>query len=236
MAQCRDSSRPHAGTHIGTVSWAEQRVPSGLTALIVATVPLWLVLFDWLTGGPRPGPFRALGIVLGFGGVGLLVHPGAHGGVDPIGAGVLCLATVSWSIGTLFGRKADLPQSPLLTTAMEMLAGGIINTAIGLAVGEGAHTHLRPCPDRPCSGSPTRRLRVDHWILSYTYLVTATTPARLGTYAYVNPVIAILLGWLIRGEPIGPRTLLAMTIIIGAVILLTVSLQPTPKPTYATDT
>jgi drug/metabolite transporter (DMT)-like permease len=127
---------------IGTVSWAEQRVPSGLTALIIATVPLWLVVFHWLSGGPRPGPFRVLGIVLGLAGVGLLVQPGAQGSVDPIGAGVLCLATMSWAIGSLYGRKADLPASPLLTTAMEMLAGGVMNTAVGVAAGETAHLHL----------------------------------------------------------------------------------------------
>jgi len=209
---------------IGTVSWAEQRVPSGLTALVIATVPLWLVVFHWLSGGPRPGPFRVLGIVLGLAGVGLLVQPGAHGGVDPIGAGVLCLATMSWAIGSLYARKADLPESPLLTTAMEMLAGGVMNTAVGVAAGETAHLHLAAISAPSLFG--LAYLIVFGSIIgysAYTYLVSATTPARLGTYAYVNPVIAILLGWLVRGEPIGSRTLLAMAIIIGAVVLLTLS-------------
>jgi drug/metabolite transporter (DMT)-like permease len=220
---------------IGTVSWAEQRVPSGLTALIVATVPLWLVVFHWLSGGPRPGPVGVLGIAVGFAGVGLLVQPGAHGGVDPVGAGVLCLSTISWSIGTLYGRRADLPESPLLTTGMEMLAGGVMNIAVGVAAGETARLHLAAISAASLFG--LAYLIVFGSIIAYsayTYLVSATTPARLGTYAYVNPVIAILLGWLVRGEPIGPRTLLAMAIIIGAVVLLTLSPQPVSESAHAT--
>jgi len=217
----------------GLLSWAELRVPSGLAALIVAIVPLWMVVFDWLLGGPRPGRNAILGIVLGLVGVGLLVGPG-KGAVDPAGAFAVIVAAIAWSAGTLFAKRVDIPKSTFLTTGMEMLAGGIINIAVGLMTGEGAHLQVAAISRDSLLGL-VYLIIFGSWIgySAYTYLVTAVTPARLGTYAYVNPCIALLLGWLIAGETIGPRTLVAMGIIVAAVILLTVKPAQRPEVTVS---
>jgi drug/metabolite transporter (DMT)-like permease len=216
----------------GLVTMAEQRVPSGVTAVLVATVPLWMVVLEWLTGGKRPGVRAWMGIALGLAGVVVLVQPNGRGGVDPFGVLLLLVASLAWSYGSLFGRRADLPKSPLLTTGMEMLAGGVVLIAAGLVTGEAAHFH-------PSAISRTSLLGLAYLITlgsvvgysAYTYLVTAVTPAKLGTYAYVNPIIAVFLGWAIAGEPIGPMTIVAVAIIVAAVVLLT--LKPASAPTQA---
>jgi drug/metabolite transporter (DMT)-like permease len=224
----------------GLLTYSESRVPSGIAAVIVAIVPLWMVVLDWLTGGSaRPGVRAWIGIALGLIGVAALMHPTAGASaVDPIGVVVLLVGGLGWSYGTLFGRRADLPKSPLLTTGMEMLTGGAFLIIAGLATGESAHF-------APSAVSRTSLLGLLYLITlgslvgysAYTYLVTATTPAKLGTYAYVNPVIAVILGATVAGEPIGPMTVVAIAMIIGAVVLLTLKPRPTPSPTpsLATD-
>lgn len=214
----------------GLLSWAELRVPSGLAALIVAIVPLWMVVFDWLSGGPRPGRNAILGIVFGLIGVGLLVGPG-KGSVDPLGALAVIIAGMGWSAGTLFAKRVDLPKSTILTTGMEMMAGGVIDVAVGLITGEAAHFHLASI-SRDSLFGVVYLIILGSWVgySAYNYLVHAVTPAQLGTYAYVNPCIALLLGWLIADETIGPRTLVAMGVIVCAVILLTVKSAATQRP------
>jgi drug/metabolite transporter (DMT)-like permease len=219
----------------GLLSWSELRVPSGLAALIVALVPLWMVLFDWMSGGTRPGRNAIFGIALGFLGVGLLVGPSGRGGVDPLGAIALIICGMGWSAGTLVGRRVDMPASTFLTTGMEMIAGGVINIAVGLMTGEAAHFQLAAVSGDSLIGL-LYLVVLGSWVgySAYTYLVPTVTPAQLGTYAYVNPCIALLLGWL-TGEPLGPRTLPAMLIIVFAVILLTVKPRERPTPAYASD-
>jgi drug/metabolite transporter (DMT)-like permease len=216
----------------GLLSWSELRIPSGLAALIVAIVPLWMVVFDWLSGGPRPGRYAIVGIILGLVGVGLLVGPsgpGGHGGVDPMGAFAVLIASMGWSAGSLFARRADMPKSLVLTTGMEMIAGGVINGLVGVATGEAAHFQIAAVSHDSLIGL-VYLIVLGSWVAysAYTYLVTAVTPAQLGTYAFVNPCIALLLGWLIAHEAIGPRTVVAMGVIVGAVILLT--LKPQTRP------
>ncbi len=213
----------------GLLSWSELRIPSGLAALIVAIVPLWMVVFDWLSGGPRPGRYAIVGIILGLVGVGLLVGPtgpGGHGGVDPMGAFAVLIASMGWSAGSLFARRADMPKSLVLTTGMEMIAGGVINGLVGVGTGEAAHFQIAAVSHDSLIGL-VYLIVLGSWVAysAYTYLVTAVTPAQLGTYAFVNPCIALLLGWLIAHETIGPRTVVAMGVIIGAVILLTLKPQ-----------
>jgi len=219
----------------GLLSWSELRVPSGLAALIVALVPLWMVLFDWMSGGTRPGRNAIFGIALGFLGVGLLVGPSGRGGVDPLGAIALIICGMGWSAGTLVGRRVDMPASTFLTTGMEMIAGGVINIAVGLMTGEAAHFQLAAVSGDSLIGL-LYLVVLGSWVgySAYTYLVPTVTPAQLGTYAYVNPCIALLLGWL-TGEPLGPRTLPAMVVIVFAVILLTVKPRERPTPAYASD-
>jgi len=217
----------------GLLSWSELRVPSGLAALIVAIVPLWMVVFHWLSGGARPGRYAIVGIVLGLLGVGLLVGPSGHGGVDPAGALAVLIASMSWSAASLFAKRADLPKSLLLTAGMEMIAGGVANWGVGALTGEVAHFNLSAVSGASLVG--LGYLIVLGSLVAYsafTYLVTAVTPAQLGTYAFVNPVIALLLGWL-TGEPLGPRTLPAMAMIIFAVILLTVKPRQRTAPVLA---
>lgn len=210
----------------GGVVWAEQHVPSSIAALLIAAVPLWMVLLDWLRPrGTRPALSTIVGLLLGFGGVALLVGQGHSDGtttpVDPLGAAVLICAALAWAIGSLYARGAPLPRSQLLTAAMEMLAGGLILTLAGLASGEWARLDI-------ASVSLLSLLALAYLILfgaiigfsAYVWLLQVTTPARVSTYAYVNPTVAFILGWLLAGEEITPRTLLAGAIIVASVVII----------------
>ena len=218
----------------GGVVWAEQRVDSGIAALIVTTVPLWLVLLDWLRpGGRRPGWRVALGLVIGFAGVTLLVRPGSGGGaVDPVGAGVLVLASLSWAWGSLASRRLPLPASPILATGMEMLAGGGLLLAAGLVTGEAGRFD-------PAGVSTTSLAALGYLIVfgsfvgftAYVWLLRVVSPAIVGTYAYVNPVVAVLLGWAFAGEPLTATTLIAAAVIIGGVAVITTQRSAPPVPT-----
>ncbi len=210
----------------GGVSWAEQRVFSGLAALLIATVPLWMALLDWKRrGGVRPSGRGAVGLVFGFVGVALLVGPGELAGsshMDPLGAMVLLLAAFSWAAGSLYSRQAQLPDSPLLAISMEMLTGGVLLLAAGLVTGEGARLEVSQV-------SPRSVLALGYLILfgslvafsAYIWLLKVSTPARAATYAYVNPVVAVILGWALGGEPLTLRTLLAAAVIVSAVVIIT---------------
>ncbi|MFO7262038.1 MAG: EamA family transporter [bacterium] len=210
----------------GGVVWSEQRVASGLAALLVATVPLWMVLLEWVQrDGTRPDGRTLFGVALGLAGLALLVGPNALLGgerVDPLGAAALVLGSLSWAAGSLYSRRAPLPRSPLLGTAMEMLAGGALLTLLGLAVGEAGAVDLDAVSLRSI-------LALLYLIVfgslvgftAYTWLLGVSTPARVSTYAYVNPVVAVLLGWAFAGEPITPRMAVAAVIIVGAVAAIT---------------
>jgi drug/metabolite transporter (DMT)-like permease len=225
----------------GGVVWAEQRVPSGITALLVATVPLWMVLLDWLRpGGARPGPGVVGGIVLGLGGIALLIQPGsfmAGSAVDPIGAAVLGLAALSWAVGSLYSRHAKLPSMPLLATSMEMLAGGALLVVMGLATGEASDV----VPSAISGRSATALLYLVIFgslvgFTAYVWLLRVASPARVSTYAYVNPVVAVILGWAFASEPLTARTLVAAAIIVGAVALITIGRRPAaPQPQTSPD-
>ncbi len=208
----------------GGVVWSEQRVESGIAALLVTAVPLWMVLLDWLRpGGRRPGWRVTLGLLLGFAGVTLLVRPGASGGtIDPLGAGVLLVASFSWAWGSLASRRLPLPRSPLLTTGMEMLAGGVLLLAVSLLAGE-------PAAFDP-SAVTTRSLLGFGYLIAfgslvgftaYIWLLRAAPPALVGTYAYVNPIVAVFLGWAFAGEPLTARTLVAAAVIVAGVAVIT---------------
>ncbi len=208
----------------GGVAWAEQVVPSGTTALIVATEPLWIALLLWLGTRERPSPSVALGLLLGFGGVLLLVGPENLAGgerVHPVGALVIVLAALSWALGSLYSRAAPLPRSQTLSTGMSMLAGGALLTVMSLATGEPAQLDLAAISAR--STLALLYLIVFGSLVgfsAYLWLMKATTPSRASTYAYVNPVVAVFLGWLLASEPLTPRTLIAAAVIVGAVAII----------------
>jgi drug/metabolite transporter (DMT)-like permease len=222
----------------GGVSWAEQTVPSGITALLVATVSLWLVIVDWLRpAGVRPAPRVAMGLLMGFAGLALLVGPAHLGGserIDPWGAAVLVFASLAWACGSLYSKHGGMPSSPMLGVAMQSFAGGAILLIAGLFTGEFHGLHL---------GAVSLRswLALGYLIVfgsgigfsAYIYILHQSTAARVGTYAFVNPVVALFLGWLIAGETITLRTVMAAAVILTAVILVITAPHPAHEP--ATD-
>lgn len=216
----------------GAVVWAEQFVPSGLTALLVSILPFWLVIIEWVRP-PRAKPQGAVlvGLILGFIGIVVLVGPadlGGHGDVRPIGALVLILGSLSWAIGSFYSRDAQLPQSGLLTTAMEMLGGGVLLLIVGALTGELSRFDVHAVSNASAAG--LAYLITFGSLLgftSYIWLLDKVSPARLGTYAYVNPVVAVILGWAIAGERLSVRTGLAALIVICAVALITTARSTT---------
>jgi drug/metabolite transporter (DMT)-like permease len=212
----------------GGVTWAEQTVPSGTAALLVAMVPIWMVLIDWLRpGGSRPGRMVFLGLALGFLGVVLLIGPRGTGGREAIhlvGAAVIIGAALSWSTGSIYSRSAKLPESPLVATALEMLAGGALLFLVGSISGEWGELNLAQISSRSL-------ISLGYMILfgsiiaftAYIWLLRVSTPARVSTYAYVNPVVAVFLGGAVLGETLSVHTLIAAAIIVSAVIIITVN-------------
>jgi drug/metabolite transporter (DMT)-like permease len=211
---------------VGGVSWAELRVPSGAAALIVTVGPLWMVLVDWLFfGGERPGGRVVFGILLGFSGVALLIGPenlAGAGRIDLLGAGAILLGTVTWSFGSLYSRGSHLPASPILAIGMEMLAGGAVLLLVALAFGEIARFEIAQTSAR--SLLATGYLAVFGSIVAlsaYLWLLKVDSPARVITHAYVNPVVAVFLGWALADEPLNTRTLVATAVIIAGVLVIT---------------
>lgn len=210
----------------GGVVWAEQRVASGVAALIVAIVPVWIAIMEWKRpGGTRPGWQVTAGLAAGTLGLLLLASPGeaALGArVDLIGAAVLVFATLCWAFGSLKAKYSPLPESPLLSTGMEMLMGGAALVLVGVATGEIGQVNFAGMSDK----SLLSLLYLTSFgsligFTAYVWLLRVGSPTRAATYAYVNPVVAVFLGWLLAGEAITPRTVLATLVIVGGVVLIT---------------
>ena len=207
----------------GLVSWAERRVPSGLAALIVASVPIWMTVLEALRERRAPRPAVVVGLVLGLASLAWLVVPSraGSGGVDPLGAVALLVASLSWAIGSLYSRRVKFPVSTFVAVAMEMIAGGLVLWTAGLALGEGAGLNL-------AAVSPRSLAALGYLVLfgslagfsAYMWLLKVTTPARVSTYAYVNPVVAVLLGWTIANEAVTLRMALAAVGIVAAVAII----------------
>jgi drug/metabolite transporter (DMT)-like permease len=220
----------------GAVSWAEQRVVSGIAALMIGTVPMWMVLIDaMLPGGERPGRWAFLGVILGFAGIALLIGPvhwiGSAQVFDPLGMAALFFAAIFWSIGALYSRKAQLPESPLMGTGMEMLVGGLGALLLGTVTGEWSQLHLQSVT-LPSIGGLAYLIVFGSLVgfSAFTWLLRNAPTPLVSTYAYVNPLIAIFLGNLLAHEPLTPRVLLSALIIVGAVVLINVARSPSPKP------
>jgi drug/metabolite transporter (DMT)-like permease len=198
------------------VAVAQQRIDTGVAALIVATIPLWFALFDFVQGR-RLRPQALLGVVIGFVGIALLVRPG--GDIDLLGALICLLAPVSWAIGSLYARGAQLPSNLLLGSGMEMIAGGALLAVIGFASGE----RLNVAEVSGRSWIALAFLVIFGSIVaysSYVWLLTVAPTELVGTYAYVNPVIAVGLGALFLGEVITSWVLLAGVAIVASVVLI----------------
>jgi len=209
----------------GAVVWAEQWVPSGLTALILATIGLWMVLFDWLfAGAPRPSKLLMAGLVWGLCGVGLLMSStevGAQSREGLLGGLAVLGASVSWAAGSIYARRAPLPRSPFLSTAMEMIVAGLVLSLVAAMAGEGGQLHLSAFSIK--SVLALVYLIVFGALIAFTayiWLLGVSTPARVSTFAYVNPAVAVLLGWLLADERLDARASLAVVIILSAVVVV----------------
>src|SRR5829696_3111695 len=211
----------------GGVTWAEKYIASGLAALLVATEPLWVVSLNWGLTHRRPNAKVLLGVLIGLAGVTLLVSDGlgqgAHGSRRSlIGAAVVVLAGFAWAAGSVYSNRRPIRAATSMASGMQMLAGGSLLLLLALVAGD------------------FKRLNLDNasWVsigafayltlfgsligfTAYSWLLNNVTPARAATYAYVNPVVAVLLGWLIANEPLTTKMMLAAAIIIGSVVLIT---------------
>lgn len=220
----------------GGVCIAERTVPSGVTALLVATVSLWMVLVDWLRPrGTRPVPQVIAGLILGFGGLALLVGPknlGGSGRVDPLGVGILLIASLAWASGSVYSKHAGgLSGSPFLGAAMQSLSGGVALWIAGILSGEVRGFHFAAVTLRSW-------LALAYLIAfgsmvgftAYIYMLKKSTATRVATYAFVNPVVALFLGWLLVGESITLRTVIAAAVILTAVLLVITARHPEQAP------
>ncbi|RMH18701.1 MAG: hypothetical protein D6696_12505 [Acidobacteria bacterium] len=210
----------------GAVVIAQQWVPSGLAALLVATEPLWvaLLLLAWPGGEVRPTLRTFATLLLGFAGAALLIAPSKVLAGEPVflpGALLVLAASLSWAGGSLYARNAPVPEQPGMATALQMLAGGALLLACGVLRGE--LTGFDPASVSRTSAVAWLYLVVFGSLIAfsaYSWLLRTTEPTLVATYAYVNPVVAVILGWLLAGEPFGPRTVVAAALILGAVIAL----------------
>jgi drug/metabolite transporter (DMT)-like permease len=206
-----------------TVAWAEQQVPSGLAAVLIAVAPIWMVGFEWARGGRRPSRRVLAGLLLGLLGVGLLVTPNGDSTnqVNLLGGVVLVLASASWAWGSVFSKTAPLPRSPFLATSMEMLAGGALILVVAALTGQ--IQDFKPGEVSTDAVLSWLFLVVFGSLVGFTayiWLLGVTSIAKAGTYAYVNPVVAVFLGWAILGEPVTARTIAAAGVILVGVALV----------------
>ena len=216
----------------GGVTISEKYIDSGLAALIVAIVPIYIVLLGWLTGmAPRPTPIMWMGLAGGFLGVGTLFGPGLHvhstAGRNPaIGISILLVTSFIWSAGSLYSRVAKHAASPFLTAAQQMICGGLLLLLAGAVTGETWRVH--PSSMSILSLASFAYLVIIGAVVGYTayiWLLRHCDPAKVATYAYVNPIVAVLLGAAFAGETLNMRTLIAASLIIGSVALVITAQQ-----------
>ena len=211
----------------GAVVWAEQTVPSGIAALLVAITPCWIVLLDWLWHrGDRPGWLTWSGLVLGVIGIVLLVGPESlrgEGTVPLAGVAVLMLGSLSWAIGSIYSKRAPTAPGALLSTGMQMLCGGSLLITAGIVTGEVGRLDV--------SAISLRSVLALLYLLifgalvgysAYVWLLRVARPARVATYAYVNPLVAVILGWAVAGEELTVRMGVSAVVIVAGVAMITI--------------
>ena len=212
----------------GGVAWAETRLESGLAALIVAIIPLWVALMDRVFFGRRLSTSAVVGLVIGFAGVALLVRPG--GGGDIVAMLVLVGTTSAWAGGSLYARGAKLPESPLLSAAMQMLAAALFLGVFGLATGEASSVGADSFATKPIIAFVYLVLVGSLIAFSaYAWLLKNVRISVVSTYAFVNPVVAVALGTVFLSEPIGWTTVVAGAAIVVAVVLIVTARAPSTK-------
>jgi drug/metabolite transporter (DMT)-like permease len=226
----------------GLVSIAEQHIDSSIAALLVATVPMWMALFAWLAFRERLSPLAVAGVVIGFGGTAILVGGNSGSGrTSFLGAGLVLLASFSWAAGSLYATRAPLPRKPLLGASMEMLCGAAWLAIGGLLRGEAGEVHIGRISWESAWG-------LAHLIVfgslvaysAYVWLLSHVRTSIVSTYAYVNPVVAVFLGWSILSEAVTGRTLIGSGIVVAGVAMIVTARAPeeaklaeTPPPATA---
>jgi drug/metabolite transporter (DMT)-like permease len=211
----------------GGVTWAEKYIASGLAALIVATEPLWIVILNWAITHRRPDHRVLLGVFIGIGGVALLVSGGFRSGgagtwMQLIGLAVVLAASFAWAAGSVYSNRQPSRASTFTTSGMQMLAGGTLLLLVGLLVGD--FKQLNFAHTSWLSMGALAYLIIFGSIVAFTaysWLLRNVSTTLVATYAYVNPVVAVFLGWLIAHEPVTTSMLVAAVIIVGSVVLIT---------------
>ena len=218
----------------GLVTVAERDVPSALAALVIASVPLWVVVLR-AVARERVGWRTLAGVLAGFGGIALLLAPGERpDGATTAGLVLLVIAAASWATGSYASGRLPLPRDPFVSTGAQMLCGGVVMIAAGLLAGEAGDV-------RPERFSTESVLAFAYLVVfgsfvaftAYVWLLQHTPVSRVATYAYVNPVVAVILGWLILDETISATTLLAAAVIVASVAAIVRSERPDPQPSSA---
>ena len=210
----------------GGVVWSERYVATGLAALLVSTEPLWVVILNWAISRQRPNWKVLLGVLIGLCGVAMLVGDGlrsnGHSKFGLIAGGVVLLAAFSWAAGSVYSNRRPLQVSTLMAAGMQMLSGGFLLLILAVVTGDPLRLNL--------AAASWTSIGAFFYLLvfgslvgftAYSWLLNNVTPARAATYAYVNPVVAVFLGWVIANEPLTRQMLIAAAVIIGSVILIT---------------
>jgi drug/metabolite transporter (DMT)-like permease len=211
------------GCH-GLLAWAEQTVPSGVAALMLATIPVWMTLLDWASGGARPGWRAIVGLALGLLGLLFLIGPGPRDGAPLIGLLALVASAFAWAAGSILSRHLPRPPSLVLASGMQLVTGGAALAVVGLAIGEAGRIDAGVLAPRAVLAFVYMVVAAS--LVSFTaymWLLRVSTPARVGTYAFVNPVVALFVGWAFAGESLDARTLSASLVIVVGVALIVTS-------------
>ena len=215
------------------VAWSETRVDTGIAALLIAAVPLWMALFDRAANGQRLSRPALTGLLVGFGGVALLAWPSGPSRIDALGAAALLVSGAAWAAGSLVARGSPLPRRPLVSSGMQMLAGGVLLMVLAGASGElteVGHVSLKSLL------AMVYLIVIGSWLAfsAYSWLLQVAPTSVVSTYAYVNPVVAVFLGWAVLSEPLSLRTVVAGAVILGAVALIVTPARRRPSPVPAT--
>lgn len=217
----------------GGVAYAELTIPSSIAALLIATSPVWFVLLGWLFfGNPRPGARVLVGLILGLAGIVVLIGPGQLTGqaLDVVGLGIIIMSTIGWTIGSLYSAVSRTTAPPLMHAALQMLTGGILLLLMAGLRGEVANFHVEQV-------SAKSWWAFGYLIFfgslvgfnAYSWLIRVVPPSQASTYAYVNPLVAVILGWLFANEAITWQMLLAGAFILSGVILILRAKGKKPK-------
>jgi drug/metabolite transporter (DMT)-like permease len=202
----------------GSLAWAQQTVPAGVAALLVGSIPIWMALLDRVFFGKRLRPSAYVGFVLGFAGLTFLFDPFGHGSVDRLGALVIVFGALAWSAGSLYSRSAPLPRRPLVSAGLGALCGGVLCLVASVAGGELGEA----------TWSADSLLALGYLVVAgslvgftaYVWLLRAAPVSLVATYAYVNPIVAVFLGWLILDESITLQMVAAGAAVVVAVALI----------------